>query len=94
MHKWDSRGETARRKCNKLLDALVTILKYKKITIDRSIYIMLLYYGTVSYLDVSTDDILKTNNNETIFPELRSFSLLGRRSGRKSSQVRKSYSQL
>ena len=53
------------RKWNILLDAVVTIIKYKKITIDHSIYIKLFYDLTVSYLKVSNDDILNTNNNET-----------------------------
>ena len=50
---------------NRLLDAVVTILKYKKITIDNAIYIKGFPDGTVSYLIFSTDDICNTNNNET-----------------------------
>ena len=50
---------------------MVTILKYKKITIDHAIYIKVFSDGTVSYLAVSTDDVLNTYNNETAFPELR-----------------------
>ena len=61
------------RKWNRLLDAVVTILKYKKSTIDHAIYIKVLYYGTVSYVTVSTDNVLNTTNNETAFPELRIF---------------------
>ena len=60
----------ARRKWNRLLDAVVTILKYKKIRIYHTIYIRFLSDETVSYITVSTDDILNTNNNETVFPEL------------------------
>ena len=48
-----------------LLDAVVTILKYKKITIDHAIYIKFFIYGTVSYLAVSTDYVLNTTNNDT-----------------------------
>ena len=46
------------------------MIKYKKITIDHNIYIKVFNDGTVSYLTVSTDDVLNTNNNETAFPEL------------------------
>ena len=59
------------KKWNQLLDAVVTIIKYKKITIDNAIYIKVLSDGTVSYLTVSTDDVLKTNNSETFFTETR-----------------------
>ena len=48
---------------NRLLDAMVTIIKYKKSTIDHSIYIKVFNDGTVSYLTVSTDDILNTTNS-------------------------------
>ena len=60
----------AGRQWNRLLDAVVTILKYKKSTIDHAIYIKVFADGTVSYLTVSTDDVLNTNNNENAFPEL------------------------
>ena len=60
----------ARQKWNRLLDALVTIMKYKKITIDHAIYIKVFYDETVSYIMVSTDNFLSTINNETAFPEL------------------------
>ena len=56
------------QKCNILLDVLVTILNYKKITIYNAIYVNFFYYGTVS-----TDDVLKNNNNDTAFPELTIF---------------------
>ena len=58
-------------KCNKILDAVVTILKYKKITIDNSIYIKVFSDGTVSYIKFSTGDFLNTTNNKTAFPEIR-----------------------
>ena len=61
------------RQWNRLLDAVVTILKYKKSTIDHAIYIKVFDDGTVSYLTVSTDDVLNTTNNENAFPELTIF---------------------
>ena len=64
-------GETARRQRNRIRDAVVKILKYKMITIDNTIYIKILYYGTMSYLTVYTDDVLNTTNNETEILELR-----------------------
>ena len=54
----------AGRQWNGLLDTVVTILKYKKITIDNNIYIKVSTDGTVSYLTVSTADVINTNNNE------------------------------
>ena len=54
---------------NRLLDAVVTFLKYKKSTIDHAIYIRVITDDTVSYLTVSTDDVLNTTNNEKSFPE-------------------------
>ena len=48
-----------------ILDTVVTISKYKKITIYHAIYIKVFYGGTVSCLTVSTDDNLNTTNNET-----------------------------
>ena len=63
----------AGRQCNRILDAVVTMIKYKKITIYHTIYIKVLSDGTVSYLTVSTDDVLNTTNNETEFTELKSF---------------------
>ena len=58
------------RQWNRLLDAVVPIFKYKKRKIDHAIYIKVFTDGTVSYLAVSTDDVLNTNNNENAFPEL------------------------
>ena len=57
-------------KCNRLLDAVVTINKYKKSTIYHDIYIKVFSDVTVSYLTVSTDDFLNTTNNETELSEL------------------------
>ena len=56
---------------NRLLDILVAILKYKKSKIYHTIYIKVFSDGTVSYLTVSTDDVLNAINNETAFPGLR-----------------------
>ena len=70
MHEYNSRGKPSGQQWNRFLDAVVKIIKYKKNTIDRAIYIKLFSDGTVSYLTVSTDDVLNTNNNETAFPEL------------------------
>ena len=50
---------------NRLLDAVVAFIKDNKSTIDHFIYIKVFYDGTVSYLKVSTDDVLNTNNNKT-----------------------------
>ena len=53
----------ARRKWNILLDSVVTILKYKKSTIDHAIYIKIFNGGIVYYLILYTDDVLNTTNN-------------------------------
>ena len=58
------------RQWNRLLDIVVTIIKYKKITIDHAIYIKVFTDGTVYYLTVSTDDVLNTTNNENAFTEI------------------------
>ena len=63
--------KTAGGKFNRLLDAVVTILKYNKRTINHAIYIKFFYDWTVSYLTVSTDYVLNTTNNETVFTELK-----------------------
>ena len=57
-------------KCNRILDAVVIVLKYNKIAIHHAIYIKLFSDGTVSYLTVSTDDVLDSTNNSTSFTEL------------------------
>ena len=57
--------KSAGQKYNRLLDAVINILKYNKISIDIAIYINLFSDETVSYLKVSTGDVLNTNNNET-----------------------------
>ena len=49
---------------------MVTIIKYKKITIDNAIYIKLFSGVTVYYFTVYTYDVLNTTNNETEFPEI------------------------
>ena len=64
-------GKTpAGQQCNKLLDAVVTILKYNKNTIDHAIYINVSSDFTVSYPMVFTYDVLNAINNETVFPEV------------------------
>ena len=60
----------AGRQWNRLLDVVVKILEYKKSKIDHAIYIKVFDDGKVSYLTVSTDDVLSTTNNENAFPEL------------------------
>ena len=55
----------AGRQWNRLLDEVVIIIKYKKITMYHDIYIKVFTYGTVYYITVSTNDVINTNNNET-----------------------------
>ena len=59
------RVNTSERKLNWILDSVGIITKYKKITIYHAIYIKIFYDGNVSYLTVSNDDDINTNNNET-----------------------------
>ena len=63
--------KTSGRQWNRLLYEVVTIIEYKKSTIDHAIYTIVFDDGTVSYLIVSTDDVLNTTNNENSFPELK-----------------------
>ena len=58
----------AGRKWNRLLDAVVTIIEYKKSTIDHAIYIKVFDNGTVSYLTVSIDDVLNSTNHKNAYP--------------------------
>ena len=58
------------RQWNRLLDAVVPILKYKKITTDNTIYIKVFSNVTVSCITVFTDGVINTTNNDTEFPEL------------------------
>ena len=58
------------RQWNIPLDSMVMILKYKKRIVNNDINIKVLSDGTVSYLTVSTDDVLSTTNNETSFLEI------------------------
>ena len=62
--------KSAGQQQNRLLYAVVTIIKYKKINIDHAIYIKVFSDRTLSYLTVSTDDVLSTTNNKTAFTEL------------------------
>ena len=57
----------AGRKWNRLLGAVVTMIKYNKIKIYHAIYIKVFYDRNVSYLTVSTDDVMNDNNNEISF---------------------------
>ena len=50
---------------------MVIVLKYKKIEIYRAIYIRVLYDGTVTYITVSDNSVLNTNNNKILFTEIR-----------------------
>ena len=65
--------KTAGRQRNRLLDAAVTILEYKKSTIDHAVYINVFDDVTVSYLTVSTDNVLNTTNKDNAFNELLIF---------------------
>ena len=64
------RKNPIQKQWNQTLDAVVTILKYKKITINHAIYIKVLSYGIVSYLKVSIGDVLNTTNHDIAFPDL------------------------
>ena len=61
----------AGRQCNRILDLVVTIIKYKKISIGREIYINLFTDCNISYITVSTDYVLDTTNKVKDFSELR-----------------------
>ena len=52
------------QKLNRLLNSVVTIIKYNKSIIDYVIYIKVFSDGTVSYLTIFTVDVLNTSNNE------------------------------
>ena len=70
MYELNSRKNPSVRQCNRLLDAVVKNIKYKKSKIDHAIHIKVFTDGTVSYITVSTDDALNITNNETAFTEL------------------------
>ena len=67
------RTKPSKQQRNQLLDTVVTILKYKKSTIYRAIYIKFFYYVTVSYITVSTDGVISLANNVIEFIELGIF---------------------
>ena len=46
------------------------MIKYKKSTTDHYIYIKLFSDVTVSYITVSTDDVINNTNNEKAFTEI------------------------
>ena len=60
--------QPAGRQWNILLDAVVTMINYKKSTIYHAIYIKVFADVAVSYITVSTDDVLNTTNNKKSFP--------------------------
>ena len=53
------------RQWNRILDAVFTILEYNNRTIYHDIYIKVFTDGKVSYLTVSTDNVLNNTNNKT-----------------------------
>ena len=55
----------AGRYWDRIIDAVVPVFKYNKITIDNNIYIKVLSDVTVSYLTFSTNFVLNTTANET-----------------------------
>ena len=61
----------AGKEWNRVLDAVVTIIIYKKGKIDHVISMKVLSDGTVYYLKVPTYDAINTYNNEKEFFELR-----------------------
>ena len=63
--------KSAGQQRNRLHEEVVPVLKYNKSAIDHAIYIKIFYDGKVSYITVSTYDVLNNTNNETAFPELR-----------------------
>ena len=52
---------TSGRQWTRIFDAVATIRKYNKSIIDHAIYIKVFSDGTVSYLTVSTDDVINTS---------------------------------
>ena len=75
MNEWNTEGKPAGLKRNRFLDAVVTTLKYNKITIDHAIYIKFFYDGIISYLTVSAYYVLNSTTNYTPFTELRRAAL-------------------
>ena len=65
MHECNPGKKTVGQQWNRILDVVVTMIKYKKITIDHTIYIKVLSDVTIYYFTVSTDDFLNTTNNKT-----------------------------
>ena len=71
MHEFIQGNKPEGQQCNQLLNAVVTIIKYKIIKFYHAIYIKVISRVNVSYLTVFTDDVMNTNNYETDFLELR-----------------------
>ena len=63
MYEFNSRKKPAEQQWNRLLDSVVIIIKYKKITIDHVIYILFFSDGIVSYHTVTNDDVINTTTN-------------------------------
>ena len=70
MHECNSGKKTAGLKYNRLLDSVFTILKYNKITMYHVNFIKVFSDGKVSYLTVSTGDVINNTNNKTAFTEI------------------------
>ena len=68
MYKCSSGGGNIQKKINRPLDAVVTTIKYDKITIDHTIYIKVFSDVAVSYIMFCTDNVLNTTTNYTAFP--------------------------
>ena len=58
-------GGPSGRQLNQLFDDVVTIIKYKKITIYRSIYIKVFSDVKMPCLTVSGNHVFNATNNET-----------------------------
>ena len=63
MNEWNSGGNPAGQQCNRLLDAVVKIIKYKIGIIEHAIYIKVLSDRDVSHLTVPTDVVLNNSKN-------------------------------
>ena len=73
MNERNSREKQSGGKWNRIFDAVFTIIKYKKSTIDHAIYIRVFYDETVSHIIVSNHGVVNTTNDKTSFNELRIF---------------------
>ena len=71
MHECNPGKKASRQQWNTSLDAVVIIIKYKKSIFDHAVYIKAFSDATVSYITVSTYDVLNNTYNETAFTEPR-----------------------